>query len=459
MDERRMFQECRRFFQDRLPPVCLASSEYASLDAGRLNALLILADRVLAACEEQRDQSRVVQVRAHLAKAAESGDGRGHTSDDLLKDIELWLKALLWLVLPKRWRACKEKDETSKDKRAFNLFQVLIELDLLTKEEANRAVEEYQQIDDPVRRQIFYAKEVRNTTTHDTGEVSQEEEVRRLKAAAMALLAPLHKHYDALHAALARLVTAPLVAADESPEIDEFRRLIQAEAGERRRHLESFAGRVEWLKAVRRHLEEDLRPRGGYLLLTAPEGTGKSALSAKVTELLAHSADSLGRHATEVGRLAPWLPGVLLHFGKQSNLPQEIVPLLLAQANAMLLHTVAVPVPTPATDLPAFDELQRSRPLETLRFHSEGGFRVLARRRTRRDGRLEASYNPGEPTGRPPLAVSLMDRYRRALAGRWHWRGWSKNAESAVLVIDAIEEISSGGSRQRSLPAAAPLRV
>src|SRR5207249_2421522 len=126
---------------------------------------------------------------------------------------------------------------------------------------------------------------------------------RRLQAAAIALLAPLHKHFDALRSALDRLLTAPLIDDPEADVNNDFQRLIQSVASERLRHLEHFAGRERWLQTVCGYLQERLRSAGGYLLLIAIEGTGKSALAAKVTEVLAVPGAPLGPNAVTARQL------------------------------------------------------------------------------------------------------------------------------------------------------------
>jgi len=83
-----------------------------------------------------------------------------------------------------------------------------------------------------------------------------------------------------------------------------------------------------------RDLPDRLRRRaadgGGYVLLTGPQGMGKSALTARLSEALNPSGDALGPDRIRTQDDAPWLPGALLHMGKQSKVPVEIVQLLLA---------------------------------------------------------------------------------------------------------------------------------
>ena len=195
------------------------------------------------------------------------------------------------------------------------------------------------------------------------------------------------------------------------------------------------------MQTIRAHLEQNLRAAGGYLLLVAPEGAGKSALAAKVTDLLAVPDMPLGPNADTVRQLAPWLPGVLLHMGKQSSQPDEITRLLLAQANTMLLRPVASPPSAdPAADLdraalafsasPSRREIQRDSPRS-----NEMEYSLIRAQLADGTGLSQARYQR--------LVYEVLERLRDE-RGR------------AVIVIDALEEIGRHEDRLVFLPPSLP---
>jgi len=153
--------------------------------------------------------------------------------------------------------------------------------------------EECQKISDPVRQAIFLAKEDRNPITHESAPLDYATRMRTLPGALLTLIAPLFKHRESLRQSLRRLVT-------NSPRSAEIQGIAQTVCSERSGHLSNFAGRLEWIKLLKHKLEQDPSLGGGYLLLTAEEGTGKSALCAKLTEELRPGDQVLGPAAGSV---------------------------------------------------------------------------------------------------------------------------------------------------------------
>jgi len=189
------FQDARDFFYRHAVPQFQQSPEYAGLFTA-LDPLLRLGDRLLLACQGEPEQQGIRKVGQRLAHATE-------TVEDLLGVLEIWLKAVLWLANPERHRQALTVG------RGYNLFRVLLDLDLLTRQELELSVEKAQQIPDPVRRDLLYAKEDRNPLIHDTHEPANNQRERLPRVAAVALLAPLLRHADALQQALTRLLTRP----------------------------------------------------------------------------------------------------------------------------------------------------------------------------------------------------------------------------------------------------------
>src|SRR5437773_2299260 len=97
--------------------------------ADRFDALLLLADRLVASCADTSDLGDIPRRVSETLKAAsgESGRSPGVAGVDALKDcIEPFLKAVLSRAKPHAYR--QRVGHTS-----FNLYQVVVDLDLLTK--------------------------------------------------------------------------------------------------------------------------------------------------------------------------------------------------------------------------------------------------------------------------------------------------------------------------------------
>jgi hypothetical protein len=122
----------------------------------------------------------------------------------------------------------------------------------------------------------------------------------------------LEQHIQRLEASLVRagvvlgeLPVEPVRAKDPEHELPEVRH-------EQEFHLRTFAGREGLLQAVAQWVGD--RAKGGYLLLLAPPGQGKSALMA------------------ELARRERGGPGCLLHMVKSHRNPLKFVPALISQA-------------------------------------------------------------------------------------------------------------------------------
>ena len=111
---------------------------------------------------------------------------------------------------------------------------------------------------------------------------------------------------------------------------------------ERQKHLTNFRGREDWVKQLIEKLISRSEEPKSYILLHGIEGMGKSALVAKITEELSANTHVIGRNSGMVRKNAPWLPDAIVHFGKQSNQTHEIIDILLAQMNTLLLEPIDI---------------------------------------------------------------------------------------------------------------------
>lgn len=422
------FRQCSVLMNRVLAPVLRTSSEYESLVC-RLDEALLLADRVLVALRDSPSFGRTREVGERLSALAANDDPE--RAFGALSKVEIWLKGLLWLIDPERYDSLAEKDAT-RNTRKFNLFRAILELKLLTTVELDASTEEAPTaIPDPVRRLILTAKEDRNPHAHEPDDIPMDMRSRLLPETLAILVAPVLRHREALATRLEGLISAPLRSSAE------IQTLLDTMASERRAHLEHFAGRERWIEDLVRRLRSDAEPEGSYLLLLAPEGTGKSALVSKLTEALASPLRPLGPDADAVGRVARWLPAALLHLGKKSADPEEIVESLRVQANALLVDPIA-PL-SPIDDETAADSGERVRLRKRSRVYEEAPG-VIATSRTTDSIAKRSSAR---------LRRLAFDILQRLCEERGH----------AILIIDALDEISRSGAGLWFLPEHLPTGV
>lgn len=430
--DRLCFQSKAKLFRDHATREMAKSAEYANVEQ-QLDALLVLGDRVLAACEDSLEFGRVggIAERLNSIWAAKDNVGDlGKASEELLEDIELWLKVILWLVAPTA-------------QRNITLYPLIRDLGLLLQPELDRDVDDYHQISDPARQLIFLSYRHRNPLTHSTRDWP-EYKTRFLPAGLVTLLAPLHKHYNDLVDRLHGLVASPILD-------DQVVGLLKLVDSERCGHLDHFAARERFIQKVLQQLDT-VRQAGGYLLVTGVEGSGKSALCAKLTEELSQG-DDLGPYAIQTRQAAPWLPNVLLHLGKQSNQPGEIVRLLIAQINTLLLKPLSLPEPCDyaAPGLAIGPAMTWDTGMTPLGGKSQPRLDLIGAEHLyvlpERYG--NAAQNPRLQLRREPV-VSEIVQYRRAL-----YSGLEQVAREhgpVTLIIDAVDEISPDGTGLDFLP-------
>ncbi len=438
------FQSKRGLFREFVLPVAARSQEYAQI-VQQFDMLLTLADRLLAGCEGNLEVGRICKIGERLEEISQrAGRERDRVVEDLLEDVELWLKTLVWLCKPSTWNYYKADSNREKH---FTLLPTLRELDLLTQAELDLDVKEYQKITDPIRQAIFLAYRYRNPLTHSPEDQPEENRSRFLSAALVTLLASIHKHSSVIKDRLRGLVASPLPS-------DDTRGLLRLIESERQGHLAHFAAREQFLVDLCRRLDNGQYPIGEYLLLTGIEGIGKSALCAKLTEILNRDIVATGFWAGEVRKVAPWLPGVLLHFGKQSNHPGEIVHLLMVQANTMLLEPLPLPGPIDNITTEWVLEGEPSQVKEPVLSSARG-----AKARSQ-DDRYAISDQHASRRGdyallpRQKRPVPELVEYRRNL-----YLVLEKVAQERghlTLVLDAVDEISPNGTNLDFLPERLP---
>ena len=330
------FQKYYHFFSENTLPLFDKSDEYKGA-CEQLKEILLLADRIVCALDKHPDYGRAAEIVATLPQLSDDAQPQ-----PTLDKIELWLKGIWWLKNPEELAEERERYKKTGRSNRFNTFAAIVGLNLLTQQELNSINSD--SISDPVRKALFKAYEGRNKV-HDAKLLTSKETLSFRESAFTMLVAPIFKHFDCLKNELKKLITHKMNEDKENTVYPGFENFIKSIGSERNNHLDYFKGRLEWVKRINEKLES-LSHEGGYLLLVAPEGTGKSALSSEISRTLCVSEKSPhGAESASVISLAPWLPGALLHMGKQSSDSKEIAKSLIAQANCMLLTKVQLPIP------------------------------------------------------------------------------------------------------------------
>jgi len=93
------FQNLESIFRKYALPFIRESQEYQHA-ASDFNKILLLADRVVAASVETVETGRVKNIADNLTKINTAEKISNQVAEDILRDIELWLKAILYLTDP-----------------------------------------------------------------------------------------------------------------------------------------------------------------------------------------------------------------------------------------------------------------------------------------------------------------------------------------------------------------------
>jgi len=444
------FQQSLSLFQDKVLPELNKSVEYTSYDIN-LQKTLLIADRILAACEGDINHGRIAKEIPEMLAALRDGNTANSqfiASNELLGKIEIWYKSILWLALPDKWKKATDNshaEKKSNNNSFYNLHQVIELLELLSESENSSTVVD--QLQDPVRQYILNSKEDRNLDTHSPELGDHSVQSRINQSVPIAFLAPVIRYREVLETNLRQLATHPINFGRRS-----FLAL-QVES-ERMSHINRFRAREDLLNTLVDKLHTDFVAEGGYVLLSASQGVGKSAVASILSDRMGTGNKLLGAHVTDFRKHAPWLTGVILHFGKQSNQPSEIVPFLLEQIRVQLvstpppydqlfpdddisLDTIAEPVsllPSDATDWKPDQELTSSDDDQTAK-----GYQT-----TNNDALLDRKQNVLMHARR-----LLYDYLNRLVSEKGQ----------VTLIIDALEEISDDGSRLAFLPERLPAGV
>lgn len=430
------FQSCGPVLRDMTLQRFAGSPRYRDL-VNSFDALLLLADRIVRACEGHPDLGRAAEITESLSGMSQGNDC---DADRLLDAVELWLKAVLRLALPDQYAARKTKDgeaeRQGKSRRGFNLFACMEDLGLASTAELNTPGSEIERVGDGVVRAIWYAKFDRNNATHETSLSDFELRGRQKTGACVAILAPLHLHKRQIRESLRSLVT-------RAPDFGLSTNVNKIVDSERRVHLNRFKGRADDLRGVHDALEAC---RGvGYVLITAEEGTGKSALCAKLSEevnavSLRASGQAWGASAASVTSQMSWLPGAIVHFGKSGRDARTIAAFLLAQINSMTLEKFAgVGDALGLQSLANTDDEERRRERLVERSFPHA-----------KDARPEADH-AGMSSARP---LEYGEQLRRSVYAGLD--ALAKERGDVVLIIDALEEISEDPSGFSFLPFGLP---
>jgi TPR repeat protein len=434
-----VFQKSLPLFLEHLIPETAKSSEYSRLEDD-LEALLLLADRILSSCQENLEFSRVLNIAELLTKLNKE-EKPSKAAENLLEDIELWLKVILSYAKPTLW-------ETKRNDNRYTLVPLIRDLDLLAQSEISLSIDSFYQISDSATQLIFLAYRYRNPLTHSPRNYPDHIKARFMPASLCILIAPIYKYKKQLREALNGFIACSF---SSTKHLD----LLSLINSERQKHLMNFRGRENWLQQLVQKLTSSSEKPKPYVLLNGYEGMGKSALVAKITEELSSNTHTIGRNAGLVRKNAPWLPNAIVHFGKQSNQPHEIVDLLLAQINTLLLEPIDIEQVRMSLDDYMHKELSRYRYFPAER----PGFESLKTSESLNIDEKAYSLAQSQDSIIDPFRTEGFDftLYRRVL-----YLGLErvvKEKGAVILIIDAIDEISSDGNNLNFLPDLLPVGV
>ncbi len=381
---------------------------------------LVLADRALAAAAGDPEFGVLHDSLPRLLDKAAGVDlntiSDGLLLSQLLTVIEPWYKWVLKLVRPDQYEIRKAGDQRLLEEM-FSLFNTILDLELLTQKESKFGSKQQHRIKCPVRRAVLDVRLARNDAVHRSEQQAPVRAVEVFTHALVALLAPVARSRIALARAVEGLVVRPL-ECDDAAEV-----LLGGVGAERAQHLREFTGRKTELRDLIAEIERT-QESGGYLLVSGPQGMGKSALMAALTAELSERTAPMGSPADAVRESTPWLPGALCFHGKQSADPMEIVQCLSIQANTMLFD----PCPTAVAAPP-----ERRKPREFERSMPS----------------IAESVSDAEPQSsqkRNPASHGFGFLVTRLAAERGR----------AVIIIDALDEIAQSVSTLAFLPSALP---
>ena len=296
----------------------------------RLALVLTLADRIVAACADTSDRGALPNRIDEAFTKLRNPRQRAEASIALLSNCqEPFLREVLRFGEPQVY--C----QLQSNKKRNNLHGIILGLGLLSADEAELDISDAPRIADPVRRSVLRAKENRNSPSHEAPASSEPSNIQNIKDVLVSLLSAVDRYRDALCINLRGLVVRSLKSGDQLP-------MLRMVDGERRKHLSRFKGRSAFISDILSQAV-NLRARGGYILIMGPEGFGKSAIASKLSEEFSRGVNAIGASADAMRRDCPWLPGVLLHLGKQGREEDEIVRSLIEQANTCLLSKCPPP--------------------------------------------------------------------------------------------------------------------
>ena len=388
----------------------------------RLPQVLMLADRILVACAGTAVSGGLPRRLEKAFTSLKTHETTGEAAHDFLADCqEPFLREVLRYGLPEVYGKLKS--------RGNNLFGIIVNLEMLTKGEADRKIEEANLFIDPVRKAAFGAKEERNPTSHTAPIPYFAESYQSIDDVLITILAAVDRHRDALRTNLEGLFVRSLEAGGQLP-------MLRMVEGERSKHLRLFKGRSTLISDISSRADK-IRSGGGYILITGPEGFGKSALASKLSEEFGRNVKIIGAFADATRRDCPWLPGILLHLGKQGRDEDDIVQSLIDQANTCLLSKVTPP-PRPKSNA----EID----LDASIFDSDSSNDDESRSgRTRR-----ISLSAGTRTNHAEVL-------RRALYLTLEQLAFEQG--HVTFIVDSLDEISPNGAGLEFLPSPLPKNV
>src|SRR5690606_4026738 len=201
------------------------------------------------------------------------------------------------------------------------------ELSLLTEIENQTGV-----IKDPVHRFIYLARVIRNRILHDPTGLSHEWQSLLLPATMTMILAPLCIHYQTIYERLQPLIVQRFDEPEEIRLLENYRLPIL----DQRLQTKSLEIKVELSKYFK---EKSYTEEPFIVAYQTP--LERQVYQQSILTYSSELVEPVGRYAPEVRELAPWLPECIFVDGNQSDSLEDLLLILVMQANRLLARPFA----------------------------------------------------------------------------------------------------------------------
>ncbi|MBH8583026.1 MAG: AAA family ATPase [Thermoactinomyces vulgaris] len=388
---RRLFSDHRDLFLQKIQESMVIGELKFDLDK-KIDKLLLICDRLVAGYGEDPYFHKIKHIPMLLEQKGSDLMSCYQWSDIILE----WLRLIFFVI--------NSKTSINKSKvKKMSFSELLVNLKL--------------------ERQYCFQSFLRSKHMHNISNLVPNDWER---IGLVSLLTPVYIYKKKLTQYLRGCILNSIENSNLTPLLGSIR-------DERNRHIKQFAAREEIIGKLFEIMTSDKTGFSRYFMLVGDEGTGKTALCSKLSEQFASMYTSFGPREIEVKKYAPWIPGVIMHYGKQSNQPYEIVLSLIEQANTLLLHPIQT---KEIKEVGEMKEIEHKLIEEKIGLQDKG-FDFEKLMTIRRNNLVQSNEK--------------LSRYLYQALDQL-----SKELGHVVVLIDALDEISQDGETLSFLPKSLP---